>query len=394
VNGNSYSCEVTRNRRPGRRWIKSAVLTVAMFCFFWFDFFISLGSAGYRLLDFFAISMMALTILLLFNEPQPLPPHFRRGVKALLLLSLPILWGVFLSSVTTGVPLTRPAIGVLLGLGISLITIALAPSNFEVHSAAYVNLIIFAAAQIIQLLVFEIKGVQWSPVEMLGLEARLFALEFRPAGFFVEPAHQVLAVVLLSLLLASTGSFSRLASVLTVSSLLISKSLSGFFYLVIIFLALPEFRKQLLRPINMVLFVIVGCFFVSYALESTPSIFSRLSSLTSDGSFQHRFGGLDALNSNSGRDGTDQVLQGYGLVSEHRGAYGNNGLGFLLSAVGAPMSLIFISVIIWASRIGRAATIVFLFIVLTATPLFTLGIFWFLFGLVITNGLDIGRKNM
>jgi hypothetical protein len=210
---------------------------------------------------------------------------------------------------------------------------------------------------------------------LIGVEPRLVAAFFRPAGLFQEPAHYCLNMFMLLTLRSRLNDnwLDRYALVVLISMVL-TLSLWG----LIAAIAYVGIR----RKIAMVYLFAISAALVSgliafYGLDGLPivdTILQRITNPGNDGSANARYAGLGGVISNWASDYSVWFGQG---ANTSFNATGSSGLSYALTTFGILGLCLFIFIY---GKVFRAShkysALIAIAFVLTATPIFTFAFFW------------------
>lgn len=199
------------------------------------------------------------------------------------------------------------------------------------------------------------------------IEPRLEGQIFRPAGLFYEPAIYCFAVFILTSMLESKSSKYGVLEALAMVSMLISVSLLGFIFALLILIKLM-FNYKFLAPILCALTII----FINNQLMQPILTFveNRLFDLGSDASAVGRYGNILDLFSN---ENLIYHLMGRGFGASFE-QFGSSGASAAISAVGILGLTLFSFWLLLRSRemvVGVSSLIV----ILISAPIFSYGVF-------------------
>jgi hypothetical protein len=284
----------------------------------------------------------------------------------------------------------KPSVGMLLGVS-ALMIVTVSPLSAHavddcIRYLAYVHLTAF----FLQLVYYYAVGDVLNYHAFLGLEPRLVASVFRPAGLFREPAIYCFFACSLFLLRRQRAVPLTVLDALLLTSMALSLSLWGTLFAYFLF-ALFCPRRALVTTLVVGVLVLVSMQFLDYVHMPVYLLFkSRLSDLGSDASFQGRYGGTFSLLGSALTD--PSVVFGNGINNFFE-EVGSNGFAFIVNSMGLIgfLLLLFLCLLLAPPR----QWVVFLLgmtIVLTAAPLWKTLYFWTWMGLMLKPMIDTPRK--
>jgi hypothetical protein len=320
-------------------------------------------------MDFAAVALLVGAVVIARGAKG----RFSRPVDPAVIAPLSLLGGVILVYGIIGMVAdpqnAKPVTGIVLSVLAMFAIVAGVPPNHRVLSATvHALIVIHCSAQLLQVAVYYISGQVVNFHAFLGLEPRLLTSIFRPAGLYLEPAVFSLAMMLLlGIRVRLRLPFDRYEC-LALICVLISLSLWGV-GAVVIYLLL--FRRAVLAAAS----VAIAGVAILWADQANLLIghvvrffLARVTSLSTDGSAQGRYGGLDLLFDDPARHWV--VWFGRGINNDYE-QLGSAAFIFLLNSFGIIGSLALGLCIVFLSRQIRISLLLLIGLILTAAPIFT-----------------------
>ena len=354
--------------------------TVVVGLFFLWDFYVGPAGAGVRIFDFGAVFILTVACIRRV--------YVRHEIAHMQSVSLSV--GAVLFGVTAGLAiallrgessLTRPGVGLFMG-ALTLVLWALARfSKGELCYALKFSMWAAIIVQFLQVFVFYATDQLLSPPTIFGGEARINYNEFRPAGLFLEPANHCLTIISALSIVATFSRPKAALFFLTVLSIVLSKSLSGFLLLSALILLMPNLRAYCTR---MTLPIILGLSLFGLDLfAGIQDIFVRITNLQTDGSYLHRFGIFAGDLAVTSHSDFASILFGHGLSGAGIATYGLNGIGFLAGGLGIILTTAWILYLILMSRLPQRTTLFLIFLLSLSSQIQTIMFFWMIIGIIL-----------
>ena len=271
---------------------------------------------------------------------------------------------------------TKTAIGFMIGTIVFFIYYVMPIDKNILNILLSLTIILHVMSLVVQLILYYASGVLINFHAIIGVEPRLMSAIFRPAGFFQEPAHYALNMLLLLLIRGRTTRFVR-SGVDTIGLLSIPLTISLWGIVATLLYAAVN-RPKIFIMLLLILLFAGGFITVVFGFEQFPALLhvqNRLSDLGSDGSAQARYRGAgDALESWT----SSSVLWfGRGINSDYVDLGGANGFSFLLNSFGILGSaLLGLAYVTTVQLSNMMKLFVFVFFILTAAPIWTFMMFW------------------
>jgi hypothetical protein len=322
-----------------------------------------------RPMDFVAVVLLVAAVIV----SQGSIGEFRRPLDLAVGVPLSLLGGIILVygiiGIFVDVQNAKPVTGIVLSVLAMFAIVAGVPPNDRVLSVTVRTLIVIhCGALLLQAAVYYVSGQVLNFHFFLGLEPRLLSSIFRPAGLFLEPAVFSLAMILMLGIRVRLREPFDWYEGLALICVLISLSLWGI-GAVVIYLLL--FRRALLMVITSTA-AVVALLWIEQADLLVGKIvrffFSRVANLSTDGSAQGRYGGIDIFFDDPARHWV--VWFGRGINNDYE-QLGSAGFTFLLNSFGIIGSLALAVCIVFLSRRIRISLLLLIGLILTAAPIFT-----------------------
>lgn len=270
----------------------------------------------------------------------------------------------------------KTAIGFLFGVAVFFLYYVMPFDRKVINRYVSLAIKIHISALSIQLIIYYAAGNLINFHSVIGIEPRLVAAFFRPAGFFQEPAHYALNMLLLLLLKSRTSNGIRSElEVIGLISMLLTLSLWGVGATLLYVAIIRPRMLILLMPIMLITGVILVAIIGFDQFPVLLMFQDRLSNLGADGSAQARYGG--AVNILESWASNPALWFGRGINSDYVDLGGANGLSFLLNSFGILGSVLLgLAYLTTIQRRDVVKLVLFFFVILTATPLWTFMMFW------------------
>ncbi len=348
----------------------SGLCATAFLLFSFWDFY----SSGVRILDFLAFAGIILGLISCAQSNNRVfisDSQMRRPLALALIVICYVIIGLFADSENA-----KTGIGFLLGIIIFMLFYMLPIERKFLHRVTGYIIALHVLALMIQLTAYYATGILINFHAVIGLEPRLLAAFFRPAGLFQEPAHYALNLLLLLLLRnrVGRGRFEKVDGI-GLLSILLTFSLWGAGAALLFVTAMRPRIAVLLVP---VLFIVGTLIVATIGIDEFPVLLmfqERLGNLGADGSALARYGGASDILQGWASD--PALWFGRGINSDFVNFGGANGLSFILNSFGLLGSvLLCLAYAATMQQGGGMKLVLFVFIILTATPVWTFMMFW------------------
>lgn len=330
--------------------------------------------AGVRPFDFVALA--ALLLMLLVRSTDRLNFQTARpGAMAFAVIAPPLVVIALRNPEAM-----KSAVGLLAGLMLfALISAAHWPRR-RVVFLLDVLLLVHCGLQLAQLAIYLLTDQTISPFDVLGTDSRLQWIVFRASGLFQEPAHFCLMVFSLLSLRSLIARPPTYLVYLALGSMFASVSLWGMIT-TLVYILLFRVRDLLwLAPPIGLLFTAGYAYVTLNAGPLVDAMFSRVTTLSNDGSAMARYGSLFDIDQRTLGDLT--FWFGHGPSTEYVDVYGASGLAFALYAMGVGGLVLFIVLAgLRLARVGRLRGLPVILVMLTAASQWTFLWWWAWFAL-------------
>lgn len=327
-----------------------------------------------RIFDFLGLTMALAVLCLLAPIRNGLALRLDRSATILTFALFSLVLVYSLAGIAAHPDNLKPSIGMLLGASVVVLVrgVDLRGRAIDdcIRYVAYAHL----AAFYVQLAYFYTTHELLNYHAVLGLQPRLVASVFRPAGLFLEPAiFCFLACSIFLLRRQRQQSFSGLDYLLLLSMVL-SLSLWGIGVALILFFGFRP-RTAVLSALAAAIVLILFIDIEKY-LHSPAYLFfeSRLTDLAADASTQGRFAGTLLLLSGLLTD--PAVILGQG-INNFFAEYGSNGFSFVVNSFGLIGTLLLVALFLLLAPPRQWLLFgLSIAILLTAAPLWKTLYFW------------------
>lgn len=367
--GRSYPAEPVKYRSKAPGGDTKLPYLIAIFLLSTWDFYIEWPTI-IRPFDY--ISCIVLLCMIMFRESiNDTMKNLERDLPVIMVLtSLCVIYGAV--GILRDPEVFKAALSLCFGIVILTIFLAIPISHGDLRRLIRPILILHSSFLIFQYVWSIYYGDFLSPFNLLDREVRAFSTYVRYTGLFLEPADYAITVALLLALYLRDRFDIDFVTIITLLSIIISKSLSGIAVATAMIFCLALRNRA---PIRWVVVLSIGIVFLFiYASVSTDGYFvDRLVNLDTDESANVRLPDWQELMHRMNGDIYLWFGNGVGYDYDY---LGHNSFGFLFYTMGLFGFFVFVGSICWIGRPAWLNTAFLLLLSLTLAPIWGQMFWW------------------